>query len=119
MLTVSAEAPVLVKITACWGLVVLTGCPVKVRFEAERLTTGPAAPTPASATLWGVPTALSVKVRVPYRLPIDVGVKVTLMEQLMPTAKLAGQVLVSAKSPVVELLVMIRAAVPVLVRVTV
>ena len=50
--------------------------------------------------------------RVPARLPVAVGVKVTLKMQLAPTASVkgvAGQLLVSEKSSVTEMAVMVRA----------
>jgi hypothetical protein len=56
------------------------------------------------------------------RLPEAVGLNVTVMVQLAPAARLLGQVLVWAKSaalvPVMAILVMLSALVPVLVRVT-
>src|SRR5205823_525937 len=63
---------------------------------------------------------------VPVRAPEAVGVKVTLMEQLAPAAKVAGlvgqafaPVLVAAKSPEAANELMVKAAVPVLVSVIV
>jgi hypothetical protein len=50
---------------------------------------------------------------------VAVGVKVTLIVQLAPAATLAPQVLVWAKSPLAATLEMFRAALPVLVSVTV
>ena len=63
--------------------------------------------------------ALSVTVIVPGWLPVAVGVKVTLMEQLAPAAREAGQVLVWAYCALATMLVMFSAAVPELVSVTV
>jgi hypothetical protein len=63
--------------------------------------------------------ALSVMVTVPVLLPTAAGVKVTLMVQLPPAATLAPHALVSAKSPVAEMLVMFSGAAPVLLSVTV
>ena len=61
-------------------------------------------PMPESATVWGVPRALTVIVKAPVRVPVAVGVKVTPMLQLFPTARgvPTAQVVVSAsraKSP--------------------
>jgi hypothetical protein len=77
-------------------------------------------------TVWGLPLALSLMETLALRLPVAEGVKVTLMVQLLPAASvlgLLGQVLVWAKSPALVpvrvMLVMVRAAVPLLVRVTV
>jgi len=56
------------------------------------------------------------------RVPVAVGVKVTLMVQVAPAATLAPQVFVSAKSPrfvpMSVMLVMLNVATPVLVSVT-
>ena len=56
------------------------------------------------------------------RVPVAVGLKVTLMVQLAPAATLDPQVLVSEKSPllapVTEMLVTLRLAEPVFIRVT-
>jgi hypothetical protein len=49
---------------------------------------------PASETLCGLPLALSVMVTLAKRLPVAVGLKVTLMEQFAPAATLAPQVFV-------------------------
>jgi hypothetical protein len=61
---------------------------------------------------------LSVTIRVPLRVPTLTGAKVTLMAQLAPTATVVPQVLVWAKLPLVVMLPTLRAAVPVLLRVT-
>ena len=66
--------------------------------------------------------ALSFTVRVPVRLPRMVGVKVTEIVQLAPTASVfgvSGHVEVCAKSPEAEIEVMVRAFVPVFFSVTV
>jgi hypothetical protein len=55
---------------------------------------------------------LSVTVRLPVRVPIEVGVNVTLMVQLAPPITEAPQVLVSAKSPVAVMLEMFKLALP-------
>lgn len=52
------------------------------------------APVPLRATLCGEPVALSVMVRLPFRVPVAVGVKVTEIVQLAPAATLVPQVLV-------------------------
>ena len=52
-------------------------------------------------------------------MPAAVGVKVTLIVQLLPAAKPAGQLLVAAKSPEAAMLVMSKAALPTLLSVTV
>src|SRR5205807_10115469 len=82
-----------------------------------RLTPG-AAPVPVRLTDCGLPAALSVMVIAPVRVPVAVGVKVTLMAQLAPAATDVPQVLVCMKSPLATMLVTLSATVPVLVSVT-
>ena len=52
------------------------------------------APPPVSATAWGLLGAESVIVKAPVRVPTTLGVKVTLIVQEAPAARLAVQVLV-------------------------
>src|SRR5438874_1410667 len=80
----------------------------------------------SSGNVWGLPPASSATDSVPVRAPEVVGVKVTLIEQLAPAAKVAGlvrqalaPVLVAAKSPEAAKELIVKAAVPVLVNVTV
>ncbi len=58
--------------------------------------------------------ASSLMVSVPLLAPPAVGVNVTLMEQVAPPGRLAPQLLVCWKSPLVEMLVMVKGAAPVL-----
>src|SRR5437016_2908473 len=118
LLMLSAALPVLVRVTVCETLVVLKIWRAKGRLAGDRLTAG-AVPVPLSDTVCGLPVALSAIVTAPVRVPVAVGVNVTPMVQLAPAASDAPQVLVSAKSPLAAILVMLRAALPVLVRVTV
>lgn len=87
------------------------------------LTAGAARPLPVRATVCGLPAALSVMVSVPVLLPRALGVIVTLMLQLAPAATEVPHVLVCAKSPllvpVIAMLLMVSAASPLLVSVTV
>jgi len=62
--------------------------------------------------------ALSAKAKDPLREPPTVGVKVTLSVQSALAARLVPQVLVWEKSPLAVMLLMLRAALPVLLRVT-
>jgi len=62
--------------------------------------------------------ALSVIVTAPFRVPVVVGMKVTLIVQVFETAKKARQLFVCAKSPLDTILVMFSVAEPLLVRVT-
>jgi hypothetical protein len=79
-------------------------------------------PVPVSATVCGLPAALSATLTFAVRVPEAVGVNVTLMEQDAPAATDPPQVLVSEKSPafapVMLTLVTVNVAVPLLVRVT-
>src|SRR5438874_749122 len=82
--------------------------------------TAGAVPCPLSGTLRERPPAVSATDSVPVRAPEAVGVKVTLIEQLAPAAKVAGlvgqalaPVLVAAKSPEAAKEVIVKAAVPV------
>ena len=81
-------------------------------------------PVPLRAAVWGLLAALSVSDRLALRLPVAVGENVTLRVQLPFAARelgLMGQVLVWAKSPelvpVMPMLLMVRAALPLLVSV--
>jgi len=73
---------------------------------------------PDSVTCCGLPVALSAIDSVPLREPVAVGVNVTLIVQLDPAARLVPQVFVCAKSPVTVTPVIVRLAVPLLLRVT-
>ena len=68
-------------------------------------------PVPDRAVVWGLPVALSVTVDVAFRVPVTVGVKVTLTVQLAPAAKLEPQPFVWAKSlllvPVIAMLLIL------------
>jgi hypothetical protein len=73
-------------------------------------------PTPVSEAVCGLSLALSVTVRVPFRVPLVVGSKKTPMEQLAPGARELPQVLSGAKSAGVAVtLVIVRVALPLLV----
>ncbi len=98
LLMVSVAVPLLVSVTVCAALVVPTCWLLKVRLVLERVTAGAvgATPVPVRLTLCGLPAALSVIDSVPVRVPVAVGVKVTLMVQLAPAATEAPQVFVWA-----------------------
>ena len=87
----------------------------KLREAGVRLAAGAGAltPVPLSVACCGLPLALSVMLRVPVRLPRAVGVNVRLMVQLALAARLAGQLLVCAKSPLLEMPLIFSAALPV------
>ena len=80
-------------------------------------------PVPERPTAWGLPLALSATLSEPTRLPLAVGVKVTLIVHLPPAATPLPQLFVWAKSlafePVIAKLLMLNVALPLLVRVIV
>src|SRR5947208_8372569 len=119
-LIVKAAVPVLVNVTVIGALVVASSWLPKSRLVGANPTAG-AVPFPLSGTVCGLPPALSATDSVPVRAPEAVGVKVTLMEQLAPAAKVAGlggpavaPLLVAAKSPEAANEMMVKAAVQVL-----
>src|SRR5215469_1419912 len=93
--SVSAELPMLVNVTLCAGLAVLTFWSEKIRADGVRVANALFAPVPASVTLFGLLFPLSVMVSVPGRDPLAVGLKVTLIVHAAPAPRLAGQLLVS------------------------
>jgi len=120
-----AALPVLVSATDCDPLVVLKVWPANVRLEADKIAVGAGVvvPVPLSVKECGLPVALSVIVTAAPRAPAAVGVNVTLMVQFpLFAATELPQVFVCAKSPlfapVTPMLVILRAAFPVLVSVT-
>jgi hypothetical protein len=68
-------------------------------------------PVPERLTVCGLLFPLSVIVSVPVRVPTMVGVNVTLIVHLAPAANEVPQLLVWAKSPVVEMLLMVSVVV--------
>jgi len=90
--------PLLVRVTACAGLVVLTVWLANVKVEAERLTVE-AVPVPERLTVWGLLLALLVRINDAVRLPVPEGVKVTLIVQFAPAATDPPQLSLSLKSP--------------------
>ena len=78
---------------------------------------------PDSSTVCGLPLALSVTPSEAVRVPRAEGVNITAIAQLAPAATELPHVLVCAKSPalvpVTAMLVMLKVALPVLLRVTV
>jgi hypothetical protein len=115
---VSVADPEFVSVTVWAALVVVSGWLPKLRLVGEKLTAGAVVPVPVSETVCGLPVALSVIETAPVRDPAAVGVKVTEIVQVPADATEAPHVLVWLKSPLAAMLVMARAAVPVLVSVT-
>ena len=58
--------------------------------EAGESVAGPEVAVPVRPTIWGLLGALSVTVRMPYRLPATLGAKVTLMVQEAPAGRVEG-----------------------------
>src|SRR5438128_2702193 len=121
--------PLLVRVTVCTGLVVLRRWSPKARLVGAKVTAG-TIPVPASDTDCGLPGASSVMVTVAVRALGAPGLKVMLMAQpadaATGTPALHDALPISAamaKSPGFKpartMLVMLRVAVPLLVRVTV
>ena len=71
-----------------------------------------AAPMPLRETVCGPPGASSVTESVPLRVPEVVGVKVTLMVQVAPEARLETQLLLSPKLLLTAIPEMLSAVVP-------
>jgi hypothetical protein len=115
----STAPPVFVSVTGCGALVVVTVWLGKVREADERVAAGPGPPIPLNGIVCGLLAALSVMVTDPYRLPLAVGVKVTLIVQFAPAATVVPHELACAKSPVAATLVMINDPLPLFVKVTV
>src|SRR5437016_3059063 len=124
-LIVKAAAPVFVSVTVIGALVVASSWLPKSRLVGANPTPG-AVPFPLRENICGLPPASSASDSVPVRAPEAVGVKVTLMVQFAPAAKVAGlvgqalaPVLVAAKSLEAANELIVKAAAPVFVSVTV
>src|SRR5206468_1500818 len=124
-LIVKAAAPVFVSVTVIGALVVASSWLPKSRLVGANPTPG-AVPFPLRENICGLPPASSASDSVPVRAPEAVGVKVTLMVQVPPAAKVAGlvgqalaPVLVAAKSLEAANELIVKAAAPVFVSVTV
>ena len=83
----------------------------------ERLTIG-IVPVPESVTVCGLLPALSETVIAPDRSPVVVGVNVMLIVQFPPAATEVPQVLLCAYCVLAAMLVILSAAAPVFVSVT-
>lgn len=120
---VEAEMPVsdvfclLVKVKVLAALSLPTFVLAKVALAGVNVAA--AVPVPESDAVWGLPCALSFTLSVPVREPTWVGVKVTSIVQLLPTVRVVPQVFeLTAKSPVVVMLLMVRVALPLFFRVS-
>jgi hypothetical protein len=121
----SVALPGLERVSVSAALVVPTVCEGKASVEGASTALGTAAaiPLPLRVTACGEPPASSVTERVAVKFATDDGVKVTAILQLVPAARVAPQLEVSAKLlafvPPMPMLAMLSTAVPVLERVTV
>ena len=123
-LSVRLAKPVLVTSTFCVALLVLIVRAVKMSAAGTRLIPGtaPALPVPLSVIVCGEPGALLTITMLPVRFTAVSGVKVMLIGQAMPTARVegeSGQEVVKPKSPLAVMLVIESSAVPELPSVTV
>ena len=117
---VNVVVPTLVNVIVFAGLAVPMATVPKFKLLGESFAV---VPIPVNVTFCGLPAALSVMARAALRVPDAVGLKVTLMLQLAPTAIELPQVVVREKSPafvpVIAIAVIVNVAVPVFLRVTV
>jgi hypothetical protein len=90
---VSVALPMLNKVIPLTGLLAPTASLGKVTLEVLKLTVG-AVPVPVSEAVCGLPAALSLTETVACRVPDAVGVNVTLIVQLVPSASELPQLLV-------------------------
>ena len=104
LLMLSAVLPVLLRVVVS----VFPTVP-KLRLAGLNSTT---VPVPVRLTVCGLPAALSVIDSVPVRVPLCVGLKVTLMVQLASAARLEPQVFVWLKSSFAAILAILSAILP-------
>jgi hypothetical protein len=121
LLIVRSAVPVLLTVIACGVLLDPTNNPLKLRLTGDKVAAG-ATPVPLMGTTCGLPVAMSVSFTSDDRLPDLVGVNVTLIVQLAFAARDPGQVLVSEKSELLPVAILMlvneRDEVPVFVSVT-
>jgi hypothetical protein len=119
----SAAPPVFVTVTLCVALGEPEIVAANVRVFTESVNAPTVWPVPAKVTECGLPVASSVTTSDAERAPTAPGVIVTLNVQFADAARVAPQVLVSAKSakfvPVIAMFEIFSVAVPVLVSVAV
>ena len=88
----------LVRITVLGKLVLRKTTLPKFKVLVESVT-GLPLPVPVRLTTWGLPEALSVKVREPVKVPTAVGENSTPTLQLAPAARLVPQLLLEIVKP--------------------
>jgi hypothetical protein len=115
----SAAAPMLVNAIVFAALLVPSVCAAKLSEAGLSETTGAAKPVPLKLIVSGLLAALLLITMLPLRAPTAVGVKVTLIVQFAPCARVAPQVVVLAKSPLATMLAILSDAPPGLARVIV
>ncbi len=107
--------PVLVRVAVLARLVVNTTCVRNVRLVGDNFTAG-LTPTPARETDCGLPLALSEMMRLAVRVPVALGLKVTLIVHAAPGAIDVRQLLVWPKFrafvPVMPIPMMVRLMFP-------
>ena len=87
--------PVFVSVAVFALLVVPTNWLENARLVADKLTPGAVTPVPVRLMRCGLPDALSVIVTVPVRVPVVVGLNVTLIVQFPPAATELPQLFVA------------------------
>src|SRR5947209_14854212 len=105
LVTVKGAVPVLTRVIGFPLLVEPTNTPWKLRPTGDNVAIG-ATPVPLIAADCGLPLALSVIFTVDERLPVLVGVKVTLIVQLAFAARDEGQLFVCEKSTVLDVAIL-------------
>jgi hypothetical protein len=115
----SAPVPEFMRLKASDALEFPTVVAAKVKVAGVSAAMGVAlTPVPVSAAECGLPDALSITVMAAARDPASPGVKMTVNVQCVPAPKVAAQSFVCEKSPrlapVIAMLAIFRAAVPVL-----
>jgi hypothetical protein len=114
---VTAAVPLLVSVSGRGWLVVFTTWLPKFKLFGENVTSGDV-PLPVRETVCGLPAASSLTESVPFALPTVSGVKVTLIVQELPAARVEPQLFVSEKLALAEIPEIVSTAVPLLVSVT-
>jgi len=96
----------------------VTSVPGKVRAVGESETLGAVlSPVPVRDAVCGLPEASSATLSVPLRAPLAVGLKVTVILQFAPAARLVPHAFVWLKSPLADTPEMLSATEPVFVSV--
>src|SRR6267154_3219670 len=107
LLIFRAADPVLLNVTVWAALVVFICWSAKVRLAGDSPAAA-AIPLPLRAAVCGLSLELSVTDRVPVRVPVAVGLKLTLILRLAPALKLRPQLLLCAYSCLVAILLIFR-----------